>query len=100
MTPSPIAIPAAIAHYLLLLYFFILWGRFILDLVRNFSRGWRPTGFGLLVSELIYAATDPPIKFVRKVIPTIRIGGLALDFAWSIVLIVTLILLSVASSFE
>ncbi len=81
-----------------MLYFFVLWGRFILDLVRNFSRGWRPQGFGLIVSEFVFALTDPPIRVVRRVIPTIRIGGFALDFAWSAVMIVTLILISVASA--
>lgn len=98
MTPNPLAIPASIAYYLLLLYFFVLWGRFILDLVRNFSRGWRPHGFGLVVSEFVFALTDPPIKLARRLIPTIRIGGFALDFAWSALMIITLILLSVASS--
>ena len=98
MTPNPFAIPASIAYDLLLLYFFALWGRFILDLVRNFSRGWRPHGLGLVVSEIVFALTDPPISLIRRVIPTIRIGGFALDFAWSIVMIVTLILLSVASA--
>ncbi|MES2094914.1 MAG: YggT family protein [Actinomycetota bacterium] len=98
MISNPLAIPASIAYYLLLLYFFILWGRFILDLVRNFSRGWRPRGFGLVLSEIVFALTDPPIRLVRRVIPTIRIGGFSLDFAWSIVMIVTLILLSVTSA--
>ena len=96
MTPNPFAIPASIAYYLLLLYFFVLWGRFILDLVRNFSRGWRPHGLTLVVSEIVFALTDPPISLIRRVIPTIRIGGFALDFAWSIVMIVTLTLLPVA----
>ncbi|MBG6107877.1 YggT family protein [Frigoribacterium sp. CG_9.8] len=100
MILSPLAIPASIVYFLLLMYFFVLWGRFILDLVGNFSRGWRPHGFGLVVSEVVYALTDPPISLVRRIIPTIRIGGFALDFAWSIVMIVTLILLSVASAFR
>jgi YggT family protein len=98
VTSNPLAIPASIAYYLLLLYFFVLWGRFILDLVRNFSRGWRPHGFGLVISEIVFALTDPPITLVRRVIPTIRIGGFALDFAWSIVMIVTLVLLSVTDA--
>lgn len=97
MTNPLVAIPAAIVYYLLLLYFFVLWGRFVLDLVRNFSRGWRPRGVTLVISEIVFALTDPPIKLVRRVVPTIRIGGFALDFAWSIVIIVDLILLSVAS---
>ncbi len=98
MTLNPFAVLARIAYYLLLLYFFVLWGRFILDLVRNFSRGWRPHGFGLVASEIVFALTDPPISLIRRAIPTIRIGGFALDFAWSIVMIVTLILISVSSA--
>jgi YggT family protein len=93
-----VAIPATIAYYLLLLYSFVMWGRFILDLVRNFARGWRPRGFTLVLSEIIYALTDPPIRLVRRLAPTIRIGGFALDFSWSIVMIVTLILLSITSA--
>jgi YggT family protein len=95
-----VVIPATIVHYALLLYSFVLWGRFILDLVRNFARGWRPRGSTLVLSEIIYALTDPPIRLVRRIVPPIRIGGFALDFAWSIVMIVTLILLSIISPFS
>jgi YggT family protein len=98
VTTNVFAIAASIAYYLLLLYFFVLWGRFILDLVRNFSRGWRPHGFTLVLSEIVFALTDPPIKLARRLIPTIRIGGFALDFAWSAVMIITLVLLSVFSA--
>lgn len=98
MTPNVFAIPASIAYYLLLLYFFVLWGRFILDLVRNFSRGWRPHGLGLVLSEIIFALTDPPLRLARRVVPTIRVGGFALDFAWSLVMIITLVLLTVFSA--
>jgi YggT family protein len=94
-----VVIPATIVYYLVLLYSFVMWGRFILDLVRNFSRGWRPRGFTLVLSEIIYALTDPPIRLVRRIVPAIRIGGFALDFAWSIVMIVTLILLSIITPF-
>lgn len=98
MSANVLAIPANIIYYLLLLYFFALWARFILDFARNFARNWRPRGGVLIFTEVVYAITDPPIKLVRRIIPTIRIGGIALDFAWSIVLIVVLILMSVASS--
>lgn len=98
MTTNYFAIPAAIAYYLLLLYFFVLWGRFILDLLRNVSRGWRPHGFGLVLSEIVFALTDPPLTLARRLIPPIRIGGFALDFAWSALMIVTLVLLSVFSA--
>lgn len=97
-TGIPIFVIATIAHYLLLLYFFILVARLVLDLARNMSRGWRPTGFGLLVSEFLYLVTDPPLKFARRIIPNIRIGGFALDLSFTAVMFVDLILISVASA--
>jgi len=39
--------------------------------------------------------TDPPLKLVRRVVKPIRFGGAQLDFAWSIVLILSIVLLYV-----
>jgi YggT family protein len=36
---------------------------------------------------------------VRKVLPPLRIGGFALDFGWTIVMIAVIILMSIVSSF-
>ena len=98
MPLNPIAISASIVYFLLLLFFFALWARFVLDLVASVSRRWRPSGFAPVASETVFLLTDPPIKLVRRVIPPIRFGGFALDFGWSIVMIATLILLSVTSA--
>lgn len=86
---------ATIAYFFFLLYFFVLWARFILDLARTFARSWRPKGFGMMLAELVFSLTDPPIRFVRRVIPPIRAGGVALDFAWSAVMLVDVILIYV-----
>ena len=48
-----------------------------------------------MIAELCFSVTDPPVKAVRRVVKPIRIGGAQLDFAWSIVLIVSLVLLYV-----
>jgi YggT family protein len=90
-----ISVLATIAYYVLLAYFFVMWARFILDLVRNFSRSWRPRGVGLVLAELVFALTDRPIRAVRRVVPPIRLGGAALDFAWSVVMLVVIILIYV-----
>jgi YggT family protein len=84
---------ATIAYYALLLFFFIMWARFILDFARNFARNWRPTGFGLVVAEVVFTVTDPPLRAVRRVIPPIRFGGIALDFGWSIVMLGVIVLM-------
>ncbi|MCE0457042.1 MULTISPECIES: YggT family protein [Curtobacterium] len=75
----------------LLLYFFVMWGRFALDLVQSFNRSWRPRGGMLVVSEFVYTITDPPIRAVRRVLPPLRLGPVALDFGWTIVMLVVII---------
>ena len=96
---SPVSLIATIVYIALTIFFVLMWARFILDLARTFARQWRPTGFGLVLAEAVYAVTDPPIKIVRRVVPPLRVGGAALDFAWSIVMLVCIILISVTLGF-
>jgi len=91
-----VSVIAGIAYVVLLAYFFVMWARFILDLAQNFSRTWRPRGFGLVIAEIVYTLTDPPIRAVRKIIPPIRIGGASLEFSWSIVILVVIVLMYIA----
>ena len=88
---------AAIAYYALLLFFLLMWGRFVLDLAQSFSRGWRPRGPVLVLAEIAYTVTDPPIKAVRRVLPPVRLGSVALDFGWSVIMLAVVILMGVAS---
>lgn len=81
-----------ILYYLLLLYIFVLWGRFALDLVQQFNRSWRPRGGMLVVADGVYTITDPPIRAVRRILPPMRMGPIALDFGWTIVLLAAIIL--------
>ncbi|HNP16721.1 MAG: YggT family protein [Cryobacterium sp.] len=87
---------AGVLYFLLLAYFFVMWARFIVDLAQNFSRTWRPRGFGLVLAEIVYTLTDPPIRAVRKVVPPFRVGPAALDFSWSIVMLVVIVLMYIA----
>ncbi|MBX3079612.1 MAG: YggT family protein [Cryobacterium sp.] len=87
---------SGVLYFLLLAYFFVMWARFIVDLAQNFSRTWRPRGFGLVLAEIVYTLTDPPIRAVRKVVPPFRVGPAALDFSWSIVMLVVIVLMYIA----
>jgi YggT family protein len=87
-----------ILSLVLTLYFFIMWGRFILDLVQSFNRSWRPQRVLLVVAEFVYTVTDPPIKAVRRVLPPLRLGPVMLDFGWTIVMLVVIILRVVVQS--
>ncbi|MBU1251950.1 MAG: YggT family protein [Actinobacteria bacterium] len=75
-----------------------MWGRFVLDWIQALNRGWRPQGAVVILAEVVYTITDPPIRLVRRVIPPLQIGSIRLDLAWTIVLIVLLILMSLVSA--
>lgn len=70
----------------------LLWIRFIVDWVQVFARSWTPRGVLLVVLEVVYSATDPPIKALRRVIPPLRIGNFVLDLSFLIVLVAALLL--------
>ena len=78
----------------LVLWFFILFllARLVADYVQMFARSWEPQGFILVLLELLYSVTDPPIKLFRRLIPPIRIGGMALDLSLLIVLLLCYVL--------
>ncbi len=93
------SIIATIVYIALTIFFVMMWARFILDLVRSFARAWRPRGAGLVLAEAVYSVTDPPLRLVRRVIPPLRVGNAALDFAWSIVMLAVIILISITLGF-
>lgn len=95
---SALAIVWNLVYTLLLIYFFAMWARFVLDLVRTFNRSWRPRGFVLVLVEAVYTITDPLVKFFRRLIPPIRLGQVALDLGWSIAMLVVIIAMTVVSS--
>ena len=82
--------------YVLTIYLVILIGRMIFGWVQVFARDWRPTGIVLVLAEAIFTVTDPPLKFLRRFIPPLRIGMVALDLSFMVLFIVVLILLEVA----
>ena len=88
-----------IIHGALWIFIALMWIRFIVDWVQVFARSWSPTGFLLVVLEVVYSATDPPIKALRRVIPPLRIGTVAIDLSFIIVMIGAYILLSIVGSF-
>lgn len=80
---------------LLYLFFIVLLGRLVLDWVQVFARDWRPRGPVLVVAEGIYTITDPPLKFLRRIIPPLRLGNVRLDLAFLVLVLAVSLLLSV-----
>jgi YggT family protein len=84
-----------VLYYLLTIYLIVLVGRMVISWIQMFARSWTPTGVVLLVAESIYTVTDPPLKFLRRYIPVLRIGTVAMDLSFMVLFIVIVILLDV-----
>ncbi|GAA1475859.1 YggT family protein [Nocardioides aestuarii] len=84
-----------VVYGLLTAFIALLWIRFIIDWVQVFARSWSPRGVLLVLLEVVYSITDPPIKALRRVVPPLRLGQVALDLSFIIVLIAALLLRSV-----
>ncbi|RKS09838.1 YggT family protein [Nocardiopsis sp. Huas11] len=67
--------------FALQLFLFVLIARVVLEMVQSFSRDWRPRGFVLVLAEIVYSITDPPLKFLRRFIRPVRLGSIALDLS-------------------
>ena len=70
---------------LLNVFLFALTVRLIADLARSFARNWRPRGIILVLIEICFTVTDPPLKFVRRFVPNIRLGMISFDLSFAIV---------------
>lgn len=86
---------ATILNTLIFLYMLVLLVRLVLEYIPMFNRSWRPRGAGLVAAELVYTVTDPPIRLLRRFIPPLRIGPVAIDFAFALTMLLCFVLLGV-----
>jgi YggT family protein len=91
---SDVNIVRIVLYYVLSIYLLILIGRLILSWIQAYSRSWSPTGILLVLAEFIYTATDPPLRFLRRYIPTLRLGSVALDLSFMVLFLVLVVLLN------
>lgn len=83
---------------LLLVYLLLLLTRLVVEWVRVFSRNWRPAGAVAAGLELVYSATDPPLRLLRRFIPPLNLGTVRLDLGFMVLMIVVYVLLSVTDN--
>ena len=79
----------------LFLYFLLLIGRLVFARIQVFARDWRPRGPVLVAAEGIYTATDPPLKALRRVLPTLRFGNVGIDLSFLVLMIGISVLMSI-----
>ncbi len=63
--------------------------RLIFEYVFMFAREYTPTGVVLVLVEAVYTVTDPPLKLLRRFIPPLRIGSVAIDLSFIVLIIIT-----------
>ena len=91
-----VVIPALV--FVVYLFFAALICRLVLDWIQALSREWRPRGPVLVVAEGIYSVTDPPLKFLRRLIPPLSLGTIRLDLAFLVLMLAVSLTLSVLQS--
>jgi YggT family protein len=90
-----VGILKVVLDYVLWIYLLILIGRMIFSWVQTFSRNWTPTGVLLVIAEVVFTLTDPPLRFLRRYIRPLRIGSVALDLSFMVLFFAVLIVVNV-----
>jgi YggT family protein len=73
--------------FVVYLFFAALICRLVLDWIQVLAREWRPSGPVLVLAEAIYTVTDPPLKFLRRLIPPLSLGTVRLDLAFLVLML-------------
>lgn len=64
-----------------------LFARIIIDYARMFAKNWRPNSFLLAIFEIVYSITDKPMRYVQRFVPPLKVGGVAIDLSFIVLLI-------------
>jgi YggT family protein len=78
---------------LLFLFLILLLVRIVMETVFSFARSYEPSGVALVILEGVFTVTDPPVKALRRVIPPLRVGGLAIDLAVPVLFLILIVLM-------
>lgn len=86
-----------IVRIALLVFILVLFARVAINLIFLFSRTWRPKGLVLVLVEGVLSATDPPVRFVRSILPDINLGGIRLDLSVLVLMILATVAINILS---
>lgn len=62
-----------------------------------FRPDWRPRGILMPLAEIIYTLSDRPLSFVRRFVPPLRLGPVALDLSFILLFFAISILTGILS---
>jgi len=87
-----------VVGYVLYLYLIIVLARAVIDTARVWARSWRPAGVAAVGVEMVYIATDPPIRLFRRYIPPLQLGSVSLDLSVFLLILILIVLQRVVVS--
>jgi YggT family protein len=73
-----------VLRLVVLAYILVLLARLVFDWVQVFARDWRPKGVVLVIAEVVFSLTDPPLHALRRIIKPVRLGNVQLDLAFTV----------------
>ena len=73
---------------LLRLYTLVLIVRIIIERIQSFSRQFNPPRWFMVIAEPLFVITDPPVKALRRIVPPMQMGGVALDLSVLVLFII------------
>ena len=73
---------------LLRLYTLVLIVRIIIEMIQSFSRQFNPPRWFMVIAEPLFVITDPPVKALRRIVPPMQMGGVALDLSVLVLFII------------
>jgi len=88
-----------IFYLVLFLYWLLVLGRLVLEMVQSIARRWRPRGVVVVIVEIVFTLTDPPVKALRRVLKPVSLGPVRLDLSLLIVLLVLTIGMQITRHF-
>ncbi|AZZ39774.1 YggT family protein [Acidipropionibacterium jensenii] len=86
------ALAGIIVLYAIQFYMVLLVVRMIISWVPLLARGFQPHGVLAVIFELVYTVTDPPVRFFDRILPPVRLGGVALSLGFMLLFVVLIAL--------
>jgi YggT family protein len=88
-----VALVANVLYWAVWLFTVAMWSRLVLDFIRSMRPDWRPGNVILVISGITFTITDPPMRFVRRFVKPVGVGGIALDFGWTVLMLAALLVM-------
>lgn len=76
---------------ILQIFLWLMMARAIMSWIPMLAPNFTPKGIVLVLFELIYTLTDPPMKLARR-IPPLNLGGIGLDMGFLAVVVAVIVL--------